>query len=138
MATIRRLMTLLKKEGLLEQKSECIRLFTSGRTASAKELTPFELQSLCDTLAENSKDVMDKKRKRVLASIFGLYKLMNKTVTIEYVKAHACRAAKVEDFNKIPSSRLDSIYNAFLKAQKDLQYTGRLVDIHNFEQTTYN
>ncbi|PIF44899.1 hypothetical protein CLU96_1896 [Chryseobacterium sp. 52] len=138
MATLKKLMTLLSKEGLLDQRADVINLYTGGRTSSAKELTPFEIQALCDTITENSQHTLDKKRKRVLASIFGLYKKMNKKVSIEYVKGHACRAAKVDDFNKIPASRLDSIYNAFLKAQKDLEYSGRLVEIHNFEQTTYN
>ncbi|GAA4156744.1 hypothetical protein GCM10022217_16060 [Chryseobacterium ginsenosidimutans] len=138
MATLKKLMTLLSKEGLLEQRADVINLYTGGRTSSAKELTPFEIQALCDTITENSQNTLDKKRKRVLASIFGVYKKMNKQVSIEYVKAHACRAAKVDDFNKIPPSRLDSIYNAFLKAQKDLEYSKRLVEGHYFEQTHYN
>ena len=47
---------------------------------------------------------------------------------MEYVKAIACRAAKEDNFNKIPAERLTSLYNAFLNAQKDLNFAKRLVD----------
>jgi hypothetical protein len=38
---------------------------------------------------------------------------------INYIKGVACQAAKVDNFNKIPLERLTTIYNMFLRKQKD-------------------
>jgi hypothetical protein len=138
MATLKKLMTLLSKEGLLEQRAEIIKEWTSGRTSSAKELTYEEIAAMCFVLEKDSQEIIDKKRKRVIASIFGLFNKMNKKVTIEYVKGIACQAAKVDSFNKIPPARLDSIYNAFINAQKDLSFSKRLVENFISEQQYYN
>ncbi|WP_156173338.1 hypothetical protein [Chryseobacterium gallinarum] len=138
MATLKKLMTLLSKEGLLEQRADIIKEWTCGRTTSAKELTPAEITAMCFVLEKDSQETLDKKRKRVIAAIFGLFNKMNKPATIEYVKGIACRAAKVDSFNKISSTRLDSLYNAFLTAKKDLEYSKRLVEGYIFEQTNYN
>lgn len=138
MATLKKLMTLLNKEGLLEQRADIIREWTGGRTTSAKELTPSEITAMCFVLEKDSQDTLDKKRKRVIAAIFGVFKKMNKRVSIDYVKGIACRAAKVDYFNQISSSRLDSLYNAFLQAQKDLAFSNRLVEGYLFEQQIYN
>lgn len=132
MATLKGLMTTLSKKGLQEQRSEIIYNFTGGRTSSARELTPTEINRLSEVLkstnpSQNSAE-MDKKRKRLLAAIFGVFKKMNKQPSIEYVKALACRAAKVERFNDIPSERLNSLYNAFIHAQRDLNFSQRVVD----------
>ncbi len=130
-------MTLLNSEGLLEQRAEIINLFTEGRTASARELTKQELHELCAVLNKNALQ-LDKKRKRVIAVIFGMLEKMNRKVTIDYVKGMACRAAGEKDFNSITSTRLDSLYNAFLHRQKDLTFTGRLADCFISESQSYN
>lgn len=130
MATLKSLMATLSREGLQEQRAEIIYHFTGGRTCSARELTVKEITALKNAISQTplgpSKE-LDKKRKRLLASIFGVFKLMNKQPSMDYVKAMACRAAKVKDFNKIPSERLNSLYNAFLNAQKDINFARRLV-----------
>lgn len=138
MATLKKLMTLMSKEGVTNQRAEIISAFTKGRTDSAKLLNPAEIDVLCDFYERNSKELLNKKRKRVIAAIFGMFKKMNKTVTMDYVKAIACRAARYERFNDIPSTRLDSLYNAFLNAQKDLNFAGRLVEGYISEQQHYN
>jgi len=38
---------------------------------------------------------------------------------VAYIKSVACRAAKVKNFNHISLDRLTTIYNMFLKRQKD-------------------
>lgn len=38
---------------------------------------------------------------------------------MDYIKSVACRAAKGENFNHISTERLTTIYNMFLKRQKD-------------------
>lgn len=138
MATLKKLMTLMSKEGVTNQRAGIISAFTHGRTDSAKNLSPNEIDVLCDFYERNSQEVLNRKRKRVIAAIFGMFKKMNKTVTTEYVKAIACRASRYERFNDIPSTRLDSLYSAFLNAQKDLNFAGRLVEGHISEQQHYN
>lgn len=138
MATLKKLMTLMSKEGITENRGEIISKFTQGRTTSARCLNPAEIDELCSFFEKNSFETLDKKRKRVIAALFGLFKKMNKTVSMEYVKAIACRAARYEAFNDIPASRLDSLYNAFLNAQKDLRFAGRLVEGYISEQQYYN
>lgn len=138
MGNLKKLMTLLSREGLLEQRGEIIHDFTHGRTTSAKQLTPGEIDAMCFILEKHTQRSLDKKRKRLIAAIFAVFNKMNKKVSIEYVKAIACRAAKAENFNQIPSGRLDSLYNSFLKAQKDLNFSARLVEGFINEQKFYN
>ena len=129
MATIKALMTSLSKQGLQEQRGEIIYNFTNGRTSSAKELTAVEINELYYELnkrASAKSQELDKKRKRLIAAIFGVFEKMNKKPSVEYVKGIACRAAKEDDFNKIPAERLTSLYNAFLNTQKDLSFAQRL------------
>lgn len=141
MATIKKLMTLLSKQGLANERANIISQFTNGRTTSAKALYEWEINSICAFFeAEQRKqnDELDKKRKRVLAAGFGAHKKMNKKVSTDYIKGFACRMAKVNDFNKIPSTRLDSIYNTFLTMQKDLSIGKRMVEGYITEQQYYN
>lgn len=138
MATIKKLMTLMSKAGVADHRAEVIEKFTQGRTTSARQLTRIELESLCQFFETNNNESLDKKRKRVIAALFGMFKKMNKNVSMEYVKAIACRAARYEAFNDIPASRLDSLYNAFLNAQKDLNFVSRLVEGYISEQQYYN
>ncbi|WP_234111755.1 hypothetical protein [Chryseobacterium sp. R2A-55] len=141
MATLRKLMTLLSKEGLVEERAAIIAQFTNGEKTSARELNATELDTLCTFLENHTikqKNDLDKKRKRLIASIFGVFKLANRKVSMDYVKAIACRAAKEKNFNQIPPARLDSLYNAFLNAQKDLTFSKRLVEGFINEQISYN
>ena len=43
MATLKKLMTLLSKEGLVENRAEVIHTFTRGRTSSARDLSENEI-----------------------------------------------------------------------------------------------
>lgn len=90
---------------------------------SSKDLTNAELLELCDHLNEilNPEDAKtDKMRKRVIAAIGGWLRMIGKgDEGINYIKGVACQAAKVDNFNKIPLERLTTIYNMFLRKQKD-------------------
>ena len=130
MATLKALMTTLSRQGLQEQRGEIIYNFTKGRTCSARELKPKEINDLCRALNRQNPQgytELDKKKKRLLAVVFGMFEKMGKEVSMDYVKGIACRAARVKDFNQIPSERLVSLYNAFLNAQKDLSFAQRLM-----------
>ncbi len=137
MATLKKLMTLLSLEGLTNQRDEIIYQFTGGRTTSARQLQPAELDELCAVLDKNTLK-LDQKRKRCIRAQFAVFEMMNKQVTMDYVKACICRRAKVENINEITSGKLDNIYNALLDAQKQLRFSGRLVNAHILESQSYN
>ena len=90
---------------------------------SSVDLTNEELTNICDHLNSilNPEDAKrDRMRKRVIAAIGGWLRLIGKgNDGVEYIKGVACRAAKVENFNHITLERLTTIYNMFLKRQKD-------------------
>jgi hypothetical protein len=139
MAKITKLMTILGKNKISEdERHGLVYNFTNGRTQSVKNLTAGEIEILCKTFETQNNALLDKKRKRVLAAIFGFQKKMNKPANMILVKGIACRAAQCKQFNEIPSARLDTIYNAFLKAQKDLDFAGKLVNGFILESQNYN
>lgn len=139
MATIKKLQSLFSEKGMTtEERHEVIYNFTSGRTQSSRELSPEEIEKLCNALQGKYSAEMDAKRKRLLAAIFGMFKKMKKEASMSYVKAIACRAAGVKNFNDIPSTRLDSLYNAFINAQKDLDFSHRIISGYIEECKSYN
>lgn len=90
---------------------------------SSVDLSNAELTELCDRLNEILKPEdakLDKTRKRVLAAIGGWLRMIGKgDEGMSYIKGVACQAAKVDNFNKISLERLTTIYNMFLKKQRD-------------------
>lgn len=90
---------------------------------SSVDLTNEELTEICDRLNGilNPEDAKrDRMRKRVIAAIGGWLRMIGKeNEGVAYIKSVACRAAKVENFNHISLDRLTTIYNMFLKRQKD-------------------
>jgi hypothetical protein len=71
---------------------------------------------------------MDTWRKRVMASIGGYLRLMGYDNNAEAIKAVACRATSIENFNKIPLNRLVNIYNLFNQKQKDIKEVRQMHD----------
>ncbi|WP_280120761.1 hypothetical protein [Sangeribacter muris] len=104
---------------------------------SSKDLTNAELLELCDKLNEiaNPEDAkIDKMRKRVIAAIGGWLRMIGKgDEGINYIKGVACQAAKVDNFNKIPLERLTTIYNMFLRKQKDAKSVNEVVGKITYE-----
>ncbi len=115
---------LMNYENAEDLKKEMVYQASGGKTTSVKELTDKEYKELISYLKNpkqaTNKSEMDKLRKRVIASIFGFFNIVNKQVNTGYVKAIAVRASGkgIDDFNKIPKSKLRAIYNLFLRYQE--------------------
>lgn len=115
-----------KAEMTEEDKEEYISIMTMGRTSHISECTDEERSLIVDNLLELVNDIiskdddMDRKRKGLLAAIFGWLKCQGKSGNMEYVKGIACQAAKVEDFNKINKRDLVRLYNHFTNEQANI------------------
>lgn len=139
MATLKQLMTILSIQKVSdEDRAQLVCSWTKGRTTSARELRPTEMQDIVNALQNADQNSPDLWRKRVIAAVYGFLKKMNKEASPELVKAIACRAAKVQDFNKIPTQRLVSLYTAFTNMQKDLEFAKKMVESFTLESQNYN
>lgn len=89
---------------------------------SSKDMSNAELTELCRRL-EESLDPEGAKReqlkRRVMGAIGGWLRLIGKEADLNYIKSVACRAAGVENFNRIPTEKLRNIYSLFLKKQRE-------------------
>jgi hypothetical protein len=139
MATLKQLMTILSIQKVSdEDRAQLVCSWTNGRTTSARELRPAELQEIVNQLQNTEQTSPGIWRKRVMAAIYGFLKKMNKEANSELVKGIACRAAKIDDFNKIPVQRLVSLYTAFTNMQKDLNFAKKMVESFTLESQNYN
>lgn len=121
---IRKYHTLAGKIGMSDDDKRAMLHQAYGVTSST-ELRMAELQQVCVSLehiANPKLEKMDKARKRLIAAIFAWRKALHMPTNIAEVKAIACRAAKKDYFNQIPLEALRSLYYAFLKKTKDLQF----------------
>lgn len=117
--------------------AELVLEHTKGRTSRTSELTFSECRVLIALLEDlmkkkrftankNVNESLDKKRKGVLKAIFRWYELKGVTVTMDYVKATACRAAGTTSFNAISAASLTRIYAEFCRKQ-------RIIETQNYE-----
>lgn len=121
-ALLRKYHTLLRLGGVTED--EKMAMLAAYGVESGKDLTVYELTELCgklDRIANPGANENDMWRKRVIAAVFGYLRALGKKGSIEEAKAIACRAAKTEEFNRIPKERLKSLYNAFKNRENDLK-----------------
>lgn len=97
---------------------------TGGLTGSLSELYynyPAKYALMKRELTRQAVDELDNARKRLIAVLFSWLKNNEKEPTIQYVKAIACKSAKVENFNDIQLSQLKNLYRIFgTKNTKDL------------------
>lgn len=106
---------------------------------SSRDMTNSELVSACSFLENQiypDIEKMDHCRKRVLASIGGWLRLTGRGNNTEMAKAIAVRASGYAKFNDIPMGSLVSLYNAFLKKQKDWNKVGKVVN-EDLEKLTH-
>ena len=108
-------------------KEELVLQFTDGRTDSLSAMRPDEYYAMVGSMEATARGdgprlaALDKARKRLIACIGGYLTAMKRENNIALIKSLACRAAEYERFNDIPLDRLASLYNAFLKRQKDIR-----------------
>lgn len=122
---IKRYHTLASRQGINDEERKAF--LSAWGAESSKDLTVDQLNEVCRALARNYfEKTADKWRKRVLASIFGWFKLINVNVDSEYVKAVACRASGYDKFNDIPKEKLISIYNTFTHKSKVFAQVGKI------------
>lgn len=115
--------------------------FTNGRTCHTSELQFIECMELIkwlndsfksqqltkseriDGMDKNSDEYkkLDRNRKGLIKAIFRWYELRGMVVTMDYVKATACRAAGTDSFNKISPDALTRLYAEFCRKQKAAQ-----------------
>lgn len=107
-----------------EERSSLLALYN---VESSRDLSQHQLIDVCACLAReldkiHGRDSMDALRKRLIAVIGKYLKACGKSdVTISYIKATACRAAGIREFNRIPRERLRSLYGAFMLKLKDIK-----------------
>jgi hypothetical protein len=126
-ALLKRFHTLLGRAGI-DQDGKLVILDQYG-VESSRDLSVDQLIEACTLLDHRlnpALDEMDRWRKRLIASVFAWMKKLGKTGDIEKVKRIACRAAGSDHFNQIPVERLRSLYYAFGKKSKDLDFVAEV------------
>ena len=124
---VKRFHTLLGKAGIDDDGKRDI--LSAYGVKSSLDLDCRGLMEVCDRLTPLTTPGLaeaDRWRKRVMAAIFSYCREMKREVTVNEVKAIACRAAGTKSFNRIPVDRLRSLYNAFKQRTKDLQTVDRM------------
>ena len=114
------------KEGLVWEAS-------GHRTTSLSELWekyPAAYSEMIEAMKGNScqrayryENQTDTARKRVIAAIAKYldrcsYNFNSREAKLDYIRRVACRAANCSDFNRIPLSRLQSIYNQYCQMNR--------------------
>ena len=127
----RKLWWLFGKIGFDREAVAClVEDWTEGRTSHTSELTFIEARELIARLEESRRSPrvrnhagkeladLERLRKGVIKAIFAWFEAQGKTVTMEYVKSVACRAAGGKlFFNKLTEGDLRRIYAEFCKKQ---------------------
>lgn len=90
--------------------------YSNGLTCSLSDLYsnhPAKYMQMKRELTRQSLNELDNARKRLIAVLFSFLKDNDEKPTMQYVKAVACKAAKVAIFNDIPLIQLKSLYRTF-------------------------
>lgn len=102
-------------------------LLSQYNVKSSVDLSQHELVDVCACLSReierrDGHQSMDALRKRLIAVVGKYLTACGKfNVDIAYIKATACRAAGIREFNRIPRERLRSLYGAFALKLKDIK-----------------
>lgn len=117
--------TLAGQLGMTDEEKRA--LLAQYKVQSSVDLSQHELVDVCACLSReierrDGHQSMDALRKRLIAVVGKYLKACGKSeVNISYIKATACRAAEIKEFNRIPRERLRSLYGAFALKLKDIK-----------------
>lgn len=117
--------TLAGQLGMTDEEKRA--LLAQYKVQSSVDLSQHELVDVCACLSReierrDGHQSMDALRKRLIAVVGKYLKACGKSeVNISYIKATACRAAEIKEFNRIPRERLRSLYGAFSIKLKDIK-----------------
>lgn len=126
------------KEGIIYEHS-------GGKTTSLSEMWnkyPAQYSDMIEAMKRNRQDranhyqdESDKWRKRVIAVIAQMvdkagHNFDNNAKKLDYIKRLACRAGNCSEFNRIPLSRLQGLYNYFLDRNKLNRYPDPSVEFN--------
>lgn len=134
---IRKFHTLITINGISEDEKQMI-LHSYGVDSSI-QLNEHDLEEICNDLRGKTfrRDVdytLDKPRKRVIKAIGAYLDSANahrgkKTdITIDMIKAIACRAAGAIRFNAISACKLAMIYNTFCNERKSVEEVNEMTE----------
>lgn len=118
--------TLLGVAGIDQENKEVILAqygVESSRDLSIAQLT--EVCSLVEGMVHPEINETNQWRRRVIATIGSWLRKLGKDNNIDHIKAIACRATGTSKFNDITTDRLRSLYYAFGKKVKDLNFAER-------------
>lgn len=122
---IKKYHTLAGQLGMTDEDKRA--LLAQYNVESSRDLSQHQLIDVCACLAReldkrDGRDSMDALRKRLIAVVSKYLTACGKfNVDIAYIKATACRAAEIKEFNRIPRERLRSLYGAFALKLKDIK-----------------
>jgi hypothetical protein len=121
-------------DGLKEEFKERLALqFTGGRTSHLSEMRNMEYALMMGALEDlvcrsaPKQHGLDLARKRVMAAIGAWLRSRHMTESAHLIKAVACRAAGVKDFNSIPACKLRGLYGEFRAQSKVGREAGKIV-----------
>lgn len=103
-----------------DQKADLIAAYD---VESSRDMDTHDLVDLCGKLSKQAggtkRDEYDRLRKQCMAAIGSWLRMCGKESNATVIKAIACRAAKKDDFNKIPLERLRNLTYLFNNKVKD-------------------
>ena len=118
---LRKYHTLCSQLGLSDDAKQAIK--ASYKVESSADFDTHDLIDICASLSKQLEggkaNELSKQRKRVMAAIGGWLRAIGSENNIDIIKAIACRATGIQNFNRIPLERLRNLYAAFSKKQKD-------------------
>lgn len=128
-----------RKEIRDQMKNQIVLTHSSGRTTSLSKFAAMDHAAFADMLIEMHEIIkaeekgtghvtLEAWRKRVLAAICEHLDLIGRAFNTDTDKLNlaakiACRAAMVESFDRISTTKLQAVYNAFLLKNKILKNT---------------
>lgn len=91
---------------------------------SSRDLSVYELMEACATVENRARPEIAERtkwRRRTMAAVTEYLRLMDRNPDAATVRGTVCRAAGTDDFYSIRTDRLRSLYNAFVKRNRDLR-----------------